>query len=365
MIKIFSKTILKEYYRQNVMFFAAVFFIAGVFMRGNEHKQIAEIAVKSPLFLVWVMFLWALYNIKVILFTQRILKEKTYEFLYQSILFSKTKRLFALAVLQLNLLGLSVGYSAYYLFIALVNAEYLSIFLIIIFDFLMIVFGVLIYENRLHRPNSETNFVSLTSRLSKHFLTPHYLFFIRHLFTKQPILLLSVKLASWFFVSGMIYLYPTDDYDVRLFSLGGLFVFLIHVVLCQRLFEYEFQQISFVRNLPFSTFSRFLQYGLVFLILLIPEIIVFAKNIPTGVSLMYLISYFLFALSLIILTMSCLFLNWEQERFGYRLFWYSITTFVLIMFKVPILLLASINYVTSFYILQKYYYDAEYIVREN
>lgn len=365
MLQIFLKTLFKEYYRQNVMFFVAVFFVAGVFMRGNEHKQIAEIAVKSPLFLVWVMLLWALYNVKVILFIQRILKEKTYEFLYQSILFPKAQRLFALAVLQLNLLGLSVGYSAYYVFIALINGEFLSIFLIIIFDIIMIIIGVLIYENRLHKPNAETNFVSLTSKLSKHFLTPHYLFFIRHLFTKQPILLLSVKLASWFIVSGIIYLYPTDDYDVRLFSLGGLFVFLIHVVLCQRLFEYEFQQISFVRNLPFSTFSRFLQYGSIFFILLIPEIIVFIKNIPAEVSWIYLISYFLFVISLILLVMSTLFLNWEQEKFGFRLFWYSITTFLLIMFKVPILLLASINYVTSFYVLQKYYYDAEYFVREN
>lgn len=365
MIQIFSKTILKEYYRQNVMFFAAVFFIAGTFMRGTEHKQIAEVSVKSPLFLAWIMLLWTIYNVKVILFTQRIIKEKKYEFLHQSILFNKTQRLIALVILQTNLLGLSVGYSVYYLFVALINGEFLSFALIIVFDIIMIAVGVLIYENRLHRPNSESNFVSFTSHLSKRFTTPYLLFFIRYLFTKQPVLLLSVKLASWFIVSGMIYLYPTDDYDNRLFSLGGLFVFLIHVVLCQRLFEYEFQQISFVRNLPFSALNRFFRFAVIFAILLIPEIIVFIKDIPQDISWVYLISYFLFVLSLILLTLNTLWLNWQPEKFGNRLFWLSITVLLLVMFKVPILLMALINYVTSFYILKKYYYEAEYIVREN
>jgi hypothetical protein len=361
MTKILLKTIVREYYRQNIMFFAVIFFVAGSFMRATEHIQLAKLAVSTPQFLMYVMVLWGVYTIKVTLFGNRIIKERPYEILYQGRIFPKFKRIFALSILQFNLLGLSIGYSFFYIYIGVQMQAWLSVGLIIIFDLLMILIGVIVYEYRLRNPNPVKTFNGLNLKI----VTPNYLFFIRYLIIKQPILLILTKVFTIFWVLGTILLFPTDDYDERLLSLGGLFAALGHVAICQRYFEFEFQFLSFNRNLPISSFKRFINYSINFLLILLPEIFVLIRNFPDSIHPIYIIQLILFILSIILLAFCTLFINLPEEVAGKRLFWVSVLFFLSIMFKIPIWALAFINFGLSFYLLKKHFYQAEYIIRKS
>lgn len=358
--RILNLTIVKEYYRQNAVFIFAIMLFSFGFLRAIEHITIIKMALKLPSLLALTFLVWLLHTLKVILFTQRMLESKTNEFLYHIRLFSPLKRILAFGMMQFSLIQLTFLYSLWMLKIGIEEKQFVAILAIIVCNLLLILLGIFVYEYRIQRPNS----VSVTAKPIQHFLakfqTPNYLFFIRFLFAKQPVLLLLTKLFSCFVLVGICNLYPTDAYDERLLSLGGLFAAAGHTVFCQQFFNFENQYLSFNRNLPITSPKRLFNYTLSYLILLLPEIIILARNLPDGVS-------YIFALKLALLILSMIFLNHHvqyingisHDTFMQRLFFAGILFLLLIMFKIPVILMILVNFSVAIFVFQKHYYESQ------
>lgn len=358
--RILSLTITKEYYRQNAVFIFAVMMFTFGFLRSSEHITIIKLVLKLPSMLALTFLVWALHTIKVMLFALRMFEAKSNEFLYNIRLFSAPKRYLALGLMQFNLIQLTFLYSLWMIKIGIEEKQFLATLSIICFNIIFILVGIVVYEYRIKHPNVVRTSPKTIQNLLSHFRTPSYLFFIRYLFAKQPVLLLLSKLFTCFMLIGVCGLYLTDAYDQRLLALGGLFAAAGHTVICQQFLYYENQFLSLNRNLPLSSQKRVLGYLLTYSLLLIPELIVLLRNLPDGVS-------YLFALQLIIFILSMIFLNHHTQYINHvsndaylqRLFFAGILFLLLIMFKIPVILMALVNFSLAIFVFHKNYYESQ------
>ncbi len=358
--RILNLSIVKEYYRQNAVFIFAVLMFSFGFLRSMEHITIIKMALKLPSLLALTFLIWALHALKVILFSLRMFESRNNEFLYHIRLFSPAKRFLAFGLMQFNLIQLTFLYALWMIKIGIEEKQFSSVLAIIFFNILLIISGIIAYEFRIKRPNA----VSVTTKPVQSFLakfrTPSYLFFIRYLFSKQPILLLSTKLFSCLVLVGICNLYPTDAYDERLLALGGLFAAAAHTVFCQHYFSFENQYLSFSRNLPLVHQQRLSSYLFAYSILLLPETIILVRNLPDGVSYIFALQLIVFILSMIFLNHHTQYINGiSNDAFMQRLFFAGILFFLLIMFKIPVILMALVNFSTAIFVFQKYYYESQ------
>ncbi len=359
-IKILNLTIVKEYYRQNIFFILVIVLLAFGFMSSLEHITLIKMALKLPSLLMLTFVIWALHAVKIILFTLRIFETKSNEFLYNIRLFPPVKRFLAFGMMQTSLLQLTLLYSLWMIKIGIEEKQYLPVLAIVLCNIVLILAGIIAYEYRLKRPNV----VSFTRKPVENFLgrfrTPSYLFYVRYLFAKQPVLLLMTKFFCCLILVGMCNLYPTDDYDERLLALAGLFVAAGHTVFCQQYLSFENQHLSFTRNLPIAHKQRILSYFLTYSLLLLPEFIILLRNLPDGVSYFFALELIIFILSMIFMNHHLQYINGiSNDTFMQRLFFAGILFLLLIMFKIPVILMALINFSIAIFVFQKHYYESQ------
>ena len=359
-IKILNLTIVKEYYRQNAIFIFAIILFSFGFLRAEEHITIIKSALNLPSLLGLIFLVWALHTLKVVVFTLRMFEAKNNEFLYHIRLFSPIKRFFAFGMMQLSLLQLTLLYSLWMIKIGIEEKSYVETLAIIACNIILILAGIIACEYRIKRPNA----VSITAKPVQNFLakfrTPSYLFFIRYLYAKQPVLLLLTKLFTCFILVGICNLYPTDAYDERLLALGGLFVAAGHTVFCQQFFYFENQYLILIRNLPLSSKQRLLGYFLTYLLILVPEIIVLLRNLPPDVNYVFVLQLMVFILSMIYLNHHAQYINnISNDAFMQRLFFSGILFLLLIMFKIPVILMGLVNFSLAIFVFQKCYYESQ------
>lgn len=358
--RILSLTITKEYYRQNAVFIFAVLMFSFGFLRANEHITIIKLVLKLPSMLALTFLVWALHTAKVILFSLRMFEAKSNEFLYNIRLFSAPKRYLALGLMQFNLIQLTFLYSLWMIKIGVEQNKFIETAAIIGFNVLLIIVGIIVYEYRIKHPNVVRSSPKPIQNLLSRFKTPSYLFFIRYLFAKQPVLLLLSKLFSCFMLIGVCSLYPTDAYDERLLALGGLFAAAGHTVFCQQFFYYENQFLLFSRNLPLTLQKRIWGYIFTYSLFLIPELIVLLRNLPTEVSYLFALQLIIFILSMILLNHHTQYINnISADTYLQRLFFAGILFLLLIMFKIPVILMALVNFSLSIFVFHKNYYESQ------
>ncbi|CAH0994589.1 hypothetical protein EMA8858_00699 [Emticicia aquatica] len=358
--RILNLTIVQEYYRQNAVFIFAILMFSFGFLRAQEHTTIIKLVLKLPSMLALTFLVWTLHTIKVILFSLRMLESKNNEFLYHIRLFSPIKRFIAFGLMQFSLIQLTFLYSLWMIKIGIEEHQIWAILAIFGFNIILIIAGIIAFEFRVKRPNSIQIISKPIQNLLSKYQTPVYLFFIRYLFAKQPVLLLLTKLFSSLILIGICNLYPTDAYDERLLALGGLFVAVGHTVFCQQFFYFENQNLAFTRNLPIPTKKRLLTYLLAYLILLIPEIIVLFRNLPDGVGYFFAWQLMIFILSMVSLNHHVQYINGvSNDAFMQRLFFVSLLFLLLIMFKIPVILMGLVNFTIATFVFSKNYYESQ------
>lgn len=359
--EILYKTIVAEYFRQNVVFYAAILFFAGGMLRANEHIELGKLIVASKTLMFFTFLLWFLHTIKVTLFTIRLLNTKNYEFLFHLRLFSLQKRFFLLSNIQFSLILPTFIYSLFLIYLAFTTQNFASIFYIILINAFFIFGGVWFYDLQLKKPNTESKIsASLTNILPK-FRTLPYFFYVRYIISKQPVLFLLSLLWGVFVLNGVCQLYFTDDYDERLLAIGGLFVVGGIIPNGQFFFDLEFSKLSFIRNLPISIFQRFSLIVFSFFLTFIPFALTLFRNIPSDVGYLWVISLLCSMVSINTLIYLLNFINFEDtDNYWKTVFMLIIVFFVLIMFKVNVLFMAMLNFAWSYFIYQKRYFITEY-----
>lgn len=364
-INFLTKVLVKPYYQQNVGFFLIVLGIAGSFMRSAEHIALATYAVHSWALLGMLYFsIWLLYTLKTVQYVLKTLKEPQHEFLYLLRLLPVPIQLLSLMAVQVSLLGPVLVYGLFVISQGVLQHTWGSIGLILLFLALIATFPVFMYLRTLRHPNAYQNIVRVSYFVNLRFTKPYTLFFVQYLLQHQRMLLLLTKAFTVLVLLGVCWLYPTDDYDERLLSLGLLLAGLAQVSIAFQFHQFEQQYLLIYRNLPLTVLQRFGRYALVYSLLWIPEIAVLLRNLPSEVSYTYALEAIAFGLGLTLLNHHYFYYkprSLEDSMQG--VFWALIGFFFLIMFRLPIAGLALGMLLLSFYLFRRFYERVAYPIQ--
>lgn len=364
-LNILRKTLVVEYYRLNTGFLFLVLMFAFGILRPEDHIALAAYVFASPFLLLLVFAFFALYHLKTVFFVRQRLLWDSHDFLLHLVLIPKWQRWAALFYVQWMLWLPVVLYAAFVGYYGWLTGQVTSVLATLGYILLLPLTGVAAYEYRLFRPNPDTKLSALSGFLNRRFTKPYWSYFVLYLFKDNPVLLFLTKGFTCFVVLGVCKIYPTDDYDERLLSLGALTIGMVHSVLILHLYEFEHLQLPLLRNLPLTLRQRSIQYFQLFLLLLLPETLFLARYLPQEVSWSYVFGWWGLLMGMLWLLLGrFLQRHYIMDTLLRQGFYAFFAGFFLIMFRVPVWVLAGGALFLGLWLFQRFYYQSEYIIHE-
>ncbi|WP_460637672.1 hypothetical protein [Larkinella harenae] len=334
--------------------FIVVLMLGFGFLSSNEHIALAAYAVHDFLFLGGYLILWLLYAAYAIRFSWQLFQ--TTDLLQLFRLVPTLKRVFLLYLLHLQLLAPVLFYAGFMLWVGNQQDTTVANAVIILAMIILTILPLPFVDYALRHPNPERFTGNLGAWLRQRLTTPYGLFFIRYLFREQPATLLLAKTGSCLLTIGLLAVYPTDDYDIRLFTLGMLLAATFHAGLVFELYQFEATQLLLLRNLPIPIRKRWGHYVGIVILCTSPEAILLIYSRPDDLSLLAIIGIWAFELSLLLLQYTSLLTrHTTRDRFLQRLFWPAIGLFLLIMYRLPVWSLAGGGSAVAFFLFIRNY----------
>jgi hypothetical protein len=362
---VLNKTLVVEFYLQNAGFLFLVILFGFGFLRPEDHIALMRYVFASPFLLVLLWTIWGLYHLKILWFVQKRLGLPSHSFLYNLVLINRVERWILLFLAQVSIWLPVLMYAAFVGYYAWQFGQHVAVIATAIFLAIMPLTALGIYEYRLFRPNPDKRLNVVNTYFNQQFTKPYCSFFLLHLFKVEAVSFFLTKAFTVGTLIGLCLLYPTDDYDQRLLSLGALLVGVAHASMLLNLYQFEHLQLPILRNLPLIHSQRLGQYTLLFMLLLLPETVVLLRYLPVELSYGYALQWWAFALSIC----SIIFGRFLQKHYVVddllrHSFYFFIAGFFAIMFRTPIYIITIGNFIIGIWLFVRFYYRGEYLVRD-
>ncbi len=361
------KTLVYTFYRRNALGLGVVFFLAAGFLRAGDHIALATAAVTSPLVLAGYLLLWAGYT--ALATASAFGSIRTYDVLLHWRLFPATKRLWAMVRVQVLLLQPVLVYALFVAWVGWQERQFWAVGVISVAGLAGLAGGLLAYEYALRNPHPPGLWARWTAQVRWRGTTPFGLFWFRDVWANDWLMLLRTKAATCFLWLGVLALYRLDhapnaygrtpDYDLRLLGLGTLLLGLGHAALVYRHYQFEQRWLALYRNLPVSTLSRWGRGLGQFAGLLLPELLLLLRNLPPDLTVWQSVSSWIFGLSLLAVVQALLLRTHRPlEQLMPVVFWLLVGYFLLVMYHVPLWLLAGLNLTLSGSLFARVYWQS-------
>jgi uncharacterized membrane protein YqjE len=358
--RILYPTVVVQYYQQNAGFFFAVFAFAAGFMRSVDHIFFIDLFLHSGYLMALLFGGWTLYAVKTIRFTRRLLAAPENRFLYQLVLIPPARQLTALLLTQLMLFLPVTGYSLVMISFGIQYRTLGSVLGIIAYNGLACLAGVWVYRYWLAHPLPEKTVSGLAQRANQWLVKPYFSYAIGYVYSHHTLLLLLSKLASCAVIAGTCILFTTDDYPVKLLSIGVLLGAAINAMIGYQAHYFEHERFSLTKNMPLPLARRFSYLLLAWLVLLLPEWLVLLRYFPPGVQYGWLLKLMGFGLSIAVFC-QCRLVRRPviPEMFIRYVFGLEVMWLVLVLYEVDISAIAIVNAGLAYYWFRRYYYAYE------
>jgi hypothetical protein len=354
-LQLFNKGFIAEYFRQNVFFILIVLLLAFGFLSGAEHRQLVISAGKSKMFLFYIFGVWVVYFLFNILFAFRTLAKKEFYIFYNTNQLPNIKPIIIWTYAYFMCSPLSIYYGIHMIFRGLHEGFVFMPFAVLIFHLVFTVLGgFILYFRTLIAQESSFKF-NFQLSIFGFFRKPFPFFYIAELIKNRPIMYILVKFFTFLIISFFIYLYPTDEYDYRLFSIALVIVVFSNYPLMQEWLIYENQKSNFVKALPISALKHIIYMLVTIIILVVPEIILFGLKSTQFTDLAYIFSWAISLIFILLGLKSIFYLPLKIEKLQQNLFWVFIILLILIMYKVPLIVLAMPISILSAWSIYRFY----------
>jgi hypothetical protein len=204
--------------------------------------------------------------------------------------------------------------------------------------------------------------VDLLARLTNRFVKPYPVFIIEWMGRRYLLALAVTKLVSCVFLFGVLRLYVSEAYDSRLLGMAIVIVTVMGTQLIFEIHRFDNYHFTIIRQLPVSLAKRISYVAVCMIFLSMPETGIIITYFPDNLSMINLITALFLAFSCQ-LFMYCLMYrkSIDQEQLMKVAFIFSVTWILLILFKVPLLLIASLNTGVAVYWYNRFYFHIENI----
>jgi hypothetical protein len=328
--------------------------------RANEvglleyHFTLIRAMLTDYKFLTFVLIAWLLYALKCEQFIADKLREKNYAFI--SILNTKSASFVFGRMLQLQVMFYLpvILYAAICIWIGIVHQWFVNTLIIGLFILIVCLIAAWRYD-RLIRKNGNIRSVPLL-KISFPFSKAVYMrFVLQYIGTRRKMLFLAIKIFSCLFVIGMLLNHAKEDSDLRMFLLFYSFGLMGHGILIYKIRHMEEFSLGFYRGMPVSLSSRMIQYAVLYLILLIPEIIITIQMTPAHLNYANALLLIFFGWGFLILLNSLLFIR-LFEPFAYL----KIVSAIYLMVFIAVLTGLTVPFTICLFLISLYLFSRNY-----
>jgi len=314
------KTFVKPFYRQHaglfVFLFTIMFGVVSVLDRAkftDYHFFLIKGMMKNPGFFLLVLLIWFLYTKKSEQFVINILKRPDYSFLNVLSLID-SKRLYRMLLWIQFLLILPIILYACIIFAAgFYMHEYVKCLLILLYIVVTCLISARWYLFYIQNPGKPAWTMSKIFSLKVR-ETPYWSLFIRYIGIDKKLLFTGIKIYSCSVLFLMIVNQTRIEYDLRMIMIFFSMGILGHGLLVHQLRDMEETNLTFYRTIPISLFKRFVQYAILYFILLIPEIITIVFLTPHYLHFEDAITLILISYSILLFLNSLLFIQFFRMK---------------------------------------------------
>jgi hypothetical protein len=352
-----QRTLILPFYQHHAGLFFFVFYVMFGLVESsqliNYHQSLIYGMLNSTVFFLLVLFIWLLYFIKCFIFITQKCESPQYNFIYGLASLPKAKTFRFFAFIYLIIFMPLLIYTAAILVLAVKSEFYFSSLIIVIFQTTCLFICSWASSQQIHKQHLPKRFT--IPSLTVPFNRPLALFYLSHLTKNQKIGILLSKIFS--ILSIYIVLQAMDvNEDIRISAIALLFALIAHSFLIFDLKRFEDERLFWIRALPCSTLSLYLNYVFVFTLILIPEMMLFAINIGGKITLLNWVELFAFGIGFLAFIYIRLFKFIENtDQYMQFMLWVFLGTFFLIVCNL-VSFLALIFGIGSFFIFQKRYY---------
>jgi hypothetical protein len=352
-----QRTLIFPFYQQHAGLFFFVFYVMFGLVESsqliNYHRSLIYGMLSSALFLLIVLAIWLLYFLKCYIFVRQKCEAPKYHFIYELARLTKGKTVLFFAFLYLIIFMPILVYTVAILIVAMNSGFYLPAIIILFFQ----TSGLLLCSwasseqiHKRHLPNRIT-FPSFNIPFTR----PLALFYLSHLTKHQKVGILLSKLFS--IMSIYIVLQAMDFHeDIRIPGLVLLFGLIAHAFLIFDMKRFEDERLTWMRALPCSTLYLYLNYLLVFTLILIPEMLLLGGSIGNKITLLNWVELYAFGIGFLAFIYTRLFKYVEStDHYMQFMLWVFLGTFFLIVCKLVPFLVLVLN-IGSFFFFHKRYY---------
>jgi len=143
---------------------------------------------------------------------------------------------------------------------------------------------------------------------------PYWSFFIRYIGIDKKLLFSGIKLYSCSVLYLMIVNQTRVEYDLKMITLFFSLGILGHGLIIHQLRDMEERYLRFYRAVPLSLLKRFLQYAILYFILLIPEILTIILLTPHYLRIRDAIIFIFLSYSILLFLNSLLFIQFFKMK---------------------------------------------------
>jgi len=361
LLKIAYRVFALSFYRDNMTLFVLVIGLGGGFMSGREHMALAQFFVSSPILLLVPVAVWIVYTLKISGHNTAMLKRSENTFLFDTIILPKSKQWILIGSIAFAQFAPAFFYALFLVAVAVGTQQMDSALQVAGYSLVLywlIAFHLLYL---LRHPNPDKKISTLVRLVNRSFRRPYFLLRLEWILRKQTWTFIGTKTFGVLLLLGTLLLYTTDDYDYRILAMTLAIISSIHAQLVYELHRFDNFHFSLVRQLPLSFLKRISSTCGTIAWMLVPEIIILFKFFPLTLPATIMLEGFFFMMGLAVCFYGYLYRrDLGTESAMRKVFLVSMVLIVIILFEVPLWLLATMSIAAGFYWMNKYYYWFEY-----
>ncbi|GGN02024.1 hypothetical protein GCM10010967_40710 [Dyadobacter beijingensis] len=342
------------FFRQRAGTFLVLLGLLFGFLSANEHHAFAVFFLTGTYGMLTLFGLWLIYTVVCVQFLINTWKLPEYTFIFHARTWGTGTRLRRFAGQATGFLQPILYYGAYLLIVAIQDKLLGRLWPVIPFYLILIFLLTAMAEWRIRTPVLYVP-VKGNSVVRWPFRRPHsWLFWsVEWLLRERGITLLVGKLGTMLAAAGTMLYYSTGEYDIRMPAVGMSLAYLLNVGLSYELYRWEAEVWLWGRSLPVPVIIRWGRMVAVHMLLLLPETLVVLRS--GALSIIEIVQLYTLGLACLIMTHLYFYkkAGLPENAMQVLLFGFVGLT-LLILYKIPILLIAIAGLLFSAYAFQKW-----------
>ncbi len=351
------KALVMPFYKNHAGLLFFVFFIMFGIVESTQivfyHVSLISGMLSSGVFLLIVLMIWLLYQLKSLHFLLKTSGEDSYLFLHHLALLPSRQSFLCFFVISfLTFLPVFVYTIAIYA-IGIQHQFYNSLAIIFIFQLLLLAMNAVLLNYTIRNRHVASRFIlpSLTLPYQRTLVG----IYAGYLFKEEKSAVFLSKLFSLILIYLVKETLEAGD-DFRIIGITWLFALLSHTYLIQKLKVFEDHSMGWTRSLPISPTQTFITYFFLYALIMIPELLLLTGSIGRGLSLLQF-SLLPVCSSSFLVAIHCYLHkpNRDPDKFVSYLFWLFMICFMLILSKMIWIMVAALLLISLLVFRQQFF----------